>query len=243
MSRLLRLSPNLTYQTLSPINLYDSPDCCRLATQAAPGRYLMLLDQSPETETRQALPVRLCEDEYLAWLAVADHTQLAVAPQGYQARYWTAAAIRACLPDVIAFTQAAMGVPNTYLWGGTVAPNYDCSGLIQAAFAASGIWVPRDAYQQAAFCTPVARPDLQAGDLVFFGTPAKITHVGLYLGGDRYVHSSGRDQGRNGIGIDWLIPSDDPVSQTYLAQFRGGGRVTRSYQPGDAQPVGRPEMP
>ncbi|WP_448564927.1 C40 family peptidase [Trichothermofontia sp.] len=238
MSPPLPLSPSLTYQTLAAIDLYEGPDCRRLATQAAPGRYLMPLEPFPATATHQglkvkALKVRLCEDEYPAWLAVADIAQLTVAPQAYQAPVWTAAEIRDRLPEVIAFTQAAMAVPNTYLWGGTVAPNYDCSGLMQAAFAASGIWLPRDAYQQAAFCTPVARSDLQVGDLVFFGTAAKITHVGVYLGGDRYLHSSGQDQGRNGIGIDWLIDSEDPISQAYLAQFRGGGRVTRSYHPGD----------
>jgi len=226
-------TPRPVYQTQRILPLYDSPDCQQLATQAAPGRYLCFLDAVPDRMTRHALPVQLCEDDYPGWLNPTDLALLTIAPQPYRASQPTVAEIQARLPQVIAFTQAAMAVPNTYLWGGTVAPNYDCSGLMQAAFAASGTWLPRDAYQQEAFCQPVARTELRPGDLVFFGTTTKATHVGLYLGGDRYLHSSGQDQGRNGIGIDWLIPSDDPVSQTYLAQFRGGGRVTRSYQPGD----------
>ncbi len=238
MSTTLRDLPAGIYQTRHTIALYDSPACDRLATQAAAGRYLIPLDPFPPTGMTPALRVQLCEDEYPGWLAGADLEQLTLASQPYQAPVRTATDIQACLPQVIAFTQAAMAVPNTYLWGGTVAPNYDCSGLMQAAFAASGIWLPRDAYQQEAFCQPVTRSDLRPGDLVFFGPATKTTHVGLYLGGDRYIHSSGQDQGRNGIGIDWLTDSDDPVSQTYLAQFRGGGRVTRSYQPGDDAPEG-----
>lgn len=225
--------PAGTYQTRRAIAVYDSPECNRLATQAAAGRYLVIVDPFPPSEMTPALRVQLCEDEYPGWLAGDDLSQLTLAAQPYQAPVRTAADIQASLPQVIAFTQAAMAVPNTYLWGGTIAPNYDCSGLIQAAFAASGIWLPRDAYQQEAFCQPVARSDLQPGDLVFFGPTTKATHVGLFLGNDRYIHSSGKDQGRNGIGIDWLMPSNEPVSQTYLAQFRSGGRVTHSYQPGD----------
>jgi cell wall-associated NlpC family hydrolase len=58
------------------------------------------------------------------------------------------------------------------------------------------IWLPRDAYLQERFCMPVAvRPGqtqlLEPGDLIFFGTPQRCTHVGLHLGGGRYLHSSG----------------------------------------------------
>jgi cell wall-associated NlpC family hydrolase len=68
------------------------------------------------------------------------------------------------------------------------------------------------------------------GDLIFFGSPAKATHVALYLGDGRYIHSSGQDQGRNGIGLDSLTDRSEPVSQTYYGQVRGAGRVVQSYQ-------------
>ncbi|HEY9859319.1 MAG TPA: C40 family peptidase, partial [Candidatus Obscuribacterales bacterium] len=118
-----------------------------------------------------------------------------------------------------------------YLWGGTVGPNYDCSGLMQAAFASVGIQLPRDAYQQEAFTQAIAVTDLQLGDLVFFGSPEKATHVGLYVGDHSYIHSSGKDQGRNGINIDRLSEQGDVVSQAYYRQLRGAGRVIASYQP------------
>ncbi|HEY9662421.1 MAG TPA: C40 family peptidase, partial [Allocoleopsis sp.] len=105
------------------------------------------------------------------------------------------------------------------------------SGLVQTAFAAAGIWLPRDSYQQAAFTQPIALESLLPGDLVFFGEPERINHVGLYLGDGYYIHSSGKDKGRNGIGIDILSSAGDEVSQTYYQLFRGAGRVISSYQP------------
>ena len=215
------------YQVQSPLNLYNSAACDSLATQAATGRHLRIM--SPPLET--AIAVRLCEDDYPGWLAMPDLEQLELAASPYQAIALSTAEITAKLPAVIAFTQAAMEQPNHYLWGGTVGPNYDCSGLMQTAFAAEGIWIPRDAYQQEAFIQAIAIKDLHPGDLVFFGPPEKATHVGLYLGNGRYIHSSGKDQGRNGIGIDQLSPQGDLVSQTYYRQLRGAGRVIASYQP------------
>lgn len=212
----------MQYRTIANLNLYDSPDLTRLATQAAQGRYIKLLADSP-------LKVMTCEDDYPGWLDPQDIQFLEPVETPYQAAVLTAAEIRDRLPEVIAFTHAAMAVPNEYLWGGTVAPNYDCSGLMQAAFASVGIRLPRDAYQQEAFLQPVE--NLLPGDLVFFGPPEKATHVGLYLGDRRYIHSSGKDQGRNGIGIDLLSAEGDRVSQTYLAQYRGAGRVIQSYLP------------
>jgi cell wall-associated NlpC family hydrolase len=221
------------YHCLTDLNLYQSPERDSLVTQAAAGRQLQVLHASEpnDRESSRAVYVRLREDDYLGWVKVEDLAQLAIAPEPYAPTQYDRAAIEAKLPEIIAFTQAAMAQPNTYLWGGTVGPNYDCSGLMQAAFASVGIWIPRDAYQQEAFTQPIAIADLYPGDLVFFGPPEKATHVGLYLGERQYIHSSGRDQGRNGIGLDQLAEQGDTVSQTYYRQLRGAGRVMSNYQP------------
>ncbi len=212
----------MQYRTIANLNLYDSPDLTRLATQAAVGRALKILSDSP-------IEVMTCEDNYSGWLDPQDLKFLEKTETPYQAPIWTAAEIRDRIPEVIAFTKSAMSVPNQYLWGGTVAPNYDCSGLMQAAFASVGIRLPRDAYQQEAFLQPVK--DLIPGDLVFFGTPEKATHVGLYLGDRRYIHSSGKDRGRNGIGVDQLSEESDSVSRYYYTLYRGAGRAISSYIP------------
>ncbi len=239
-----QLSDVLEYRARSHINIYDSPKCDRLATQAAAGRHLRVVHppQPPLSKGGRdeieplmqgdttAVMVRLCEDNYPGWLNIRDVDLLDVAQTVYHPHVLSETQIRAKLPTVIDFARQAMKQSNYYLWGGTVAPNYDCSGLMQAAFLSASIWLPRDAYQQEAFTNPISISDLEPGDLVFFGTPQKATHVGLYLGDNRYIHSSGKEQGRNGIGIDVLSEAGDKVSQNYYQQLRGYGKVVASYQ-------------
>jgi len=78
---------------------------------------------------------------------------------------------------------AYQGVP--YRWGGESPEGFDCSGLVQHVFARHGVALPRVAKDQAQMGTPVARPDLRPGDLVFFGSP--IDHVGIYAGDSKMV--------------------------------------------------------
>jgi cell wall-associated NlpC family hydrolase len=235
-----RPAPESLWRLLQPLNAYSRPSGSGLATQVAAGRHLRVLDASPNAPAPDApgprLRVRLLEDGYPCWLPAADllaHGQpVASAPAP---RAWDRAGIAARLPAVLAFAQEALAVPNRYLWGGTLGPDFDCSGLVQAAFAQAGIWLPRDAYLQERFCQPVAvRPGetslLRAGDLIFFGTPRRCTHVGLHLGGGRYLHSSGQEHGRNGLGIDDLNPRNShPVACHYRGELRGAGRVMHGH--------------
>lgn len=202
-----------------------------LATQARRGRGLQLL--GPVEGTR--LRARLLEDGYPCWIEISDLLERAIPGQPSRPRPLGPSRITASLPDVLAFAERALQQTNHYLWGGTLGPDFDCSGFVQSAFASAGIWIPRDAYQQERFCQPVAvRPGvfalLRPGDLIFFGRPQRCSHVGLYLGGGRYLHSSGKDHGRDGLGIDQLSPeSDHPVSCHYRSELRGAGRVMRSH--------------
>ncbi|MCL1474534.1 C40 family peptidase [Argonema antarcticum] len=217
----------IEYRCRADLNVYDSPSCNRLATQADLGRHLRVVSRNGD----KSVEVCLLEDDYPGWLSIADLSQLEEATTPYRAIDLSIAEISDRLPAVIAFTQNAMKQPNYYLWGGTLGPNYDCSGLMQAAFAASGIWLPRDAYQQEAFTQVIPIEELLPGDLIFFGSQEKATHVGLYLGNGSYIHSSGENMGRNGIGIDVLSEQGDAVSQSYYRQLRRFGRVVKSYQP------------
>ena len=70
-----------------------------------------------------------------------------------------------------------------YVWGGESPAGYDCSGLVQAAYRAAGINLPRVAQEQfdAGPHLP-ANAQLQAGDLVFFGySPGEVEHVGIVM--------------------------------------------------------------
>jgi cell wall-associated NlpC family hydrolase len=225
LNLLIPHTPTNEYLCTTNLNIYDTPECVRLATQAAKGRHLKITSHHQET----AIEVCLCEDDYPGWLSVNDLQFLQPTEIIYQPQQISTAEIQQRIPEIIAFTQAAKQQDNYYLWGGTVEPNYDCSGLMQAAFKSVGVWLPRDAYQQEAFTQSIDINELQPGDLIFFGTPQKATHVGLYLGNNYYIHSSGKEQGRNGIGIDQLSDQGDQVSQVYYQQLRGAGRVIKSY--------------
>lgn len=88
----------------------------------------------------------------------------------------------------------AMGLLGVaYRYGGTsVSTGFDCSGFMQHIFKrAMGINLPRTSAEQAQMGTPVARSELQPGDMVFFRTlgGSRISHVGLYIGNDRFIHA------------------------------------------------------
>ncbi|MGB3492172.1 MAG: C40 family peptidase, partial [Elainellaceae cyanobacterium] len=249
------------YLCQANLNLYDSPAFERLSTQAVVGRQLRILalpDEAtavqdgtaePTLEQEPGIKVRLCEDGYPGWLPLEELEVLTPAESSYEPQFLSPDTVQQRIPTAIQYAQRAMQQPNYYLWGGAVGPHYDCSGLVQAAFLAAGIWLPRDAYQQEAFVEAIALPEACPGDLLFFGRE-RTTHVGIYLGNGLYLHSSGKAIGRNGIGIDAICNPDsldsseaadgdidplnntlDKVSRAYLAQFRSVGRVVGSYDP------------
>ncbi len=220
-------SPSGEYVCLQTLNLYDDPECQSLGTQATEGRHLQGLGK----ETSDAVRVLTVEDGYGAWLKKSDLAYIEAAAETYEFEAITREEIESRLEAVIIFTQAAKQVSNYYLWGGTTSPNYDCSGLIQAAFASQGIWLPRNSYQQGDFTTRITQEELEAGDLIFFAKESRIDHVALYLGEGYYIHSSGQDIGRNGIGIDRLWEPWDTVSRAYHQILWGFGRVMESYCP------------
>ncbi|MEA5466920.1 C40 family peptidase [Leptothoe sp. PORK10 BA2] len=224
-----RLEPGAEYRCDRNLNLYKIPDQPDLVTQAAAGYPLKITAIEPT-----GIRIVLVADDYPGWLRLTDLEAITPAAAPYQPPTVTRQDIEQAIPGAIAFTQAAMAVPNQYLWGGTVAPNYDCSGLMQAAFASVGVPLPRDSYQQEAFTNTIDQAELLPGDLIFFGTPERTTHVALHLGQGRYIHSSGKDQGRNGIGIDSIVDLSDPVSQTYYQQYRCSGRIMGGYKPQQA---------
>ncbi len=100
---------------------------------------------------------------------------------------------------LIAIALQYMGVP--YVYGGSSPSGFDCSGFVQYVYRQCGIELPRTADIQAEVGTPVTREELQPGDLVFFaGDYVNISHVGIYLHDDEFVHASTT----YGIAIDSL---------------------------------------
>ncbi|GHB18400.1 C40 family peptidase [Salinicola rhizosphaerae] len=88
---------------------------------------------------------------------------------------------------VMSAAKDALGTP--YRWGGTTPAGYDCSGLVQMAYSKAGISLPRTSNEQfhALREIDVARP----GDLLFFGSGSRATHVGIYMGDRQMIHAPG----------------------------------------------------
>lgn len=92
----------------------------------------------------------------------------------------------------INFACGQLGLP--YVWGGNGPAGgdsgFDCSGLTKAAYNAAGVSLPRTAQTQynAGPLVPAGQP-LLPGDLVFYGTPGNVHHVGLYIGAGKMVHA------------------------------------------------------
>lgn len=127
---------------------------------------------------------------------------------------------RPLVPENVEKTaRTMMGVP--YLWGGTSVKGVDCSGFVKTSYFANGVIIARDASQQALIgerLDPKDWPAFELGDLIFFGNPktGRVTHVGMYLRGGQYIHSSGRVK----------VNSVDPDADDYLTTpFLSGARI------------------
>ncbi|MEV0117693.1 bifunctional lytic transglycosylase/C40 family peptidase [Streptomyces sp. NPDC050844] len=111
-------------------------------------------------------------------LKIADEYAAAAAPA-------TGAAAKA-----VAYARSQLGVP--YRWGGDgpTEGGFDCSGLTKAAYAKAGIPLPRVAQAQyrATPKVPAGEP-LLPGDLVFYGSPGNLHHVGLYIGNNEMINA------------------------------------------------------
>ena len=95
-----------------------------------------------------------------------------------------------------AVVQAVAQLGTPYRWGGESAQRgFDCSGLTQHVYRAADLSLPRTSYQQFRATRRIARDELRPGDLVFFRLDGRrVDHVGIYVGGDRFIHapSSGK---------------------------------------------------
>ena len=223
------------FRTTVSLDVCDKAKIEDLGTQAARGRCLKVLTGSPVTiGDQELLEVELCEDGYQGYLKLGEYLADALVPATFTAnRVFDRAEILRTIPDVIAFLLAAMETPNSYLWGGTIGPDFDCSGLVQTAFSSHGIWLPRDAQNQYEFTLPHRVPpdQVEPGDLIFFSREKddkRVNHVGVHLENGFYIHSSGIEHGRNGIGKDALSDSAGRVAANYNPYYWGSHRVCSS---------------
>ena len=124
------------------------------------------------------------------------------------------------LSAVVATATEAMGTP--YRWGGEGESGFDCSGLIQYAFGQHGIQLPRRSADQARQGRAVERSvdAVLPGDILTFSSRGgPVTHVGLYVGDGRFIHSASR-----GVQLSVLSP-DDVYGKWWWKRWVGVRRV------------------
>lgn len=121
-----------------------------------------------------------------------------------------------CAREITTLACSFMGTP--YMWGGNTIKHFDCSGLVKLCYFMNGLLLPRNASQQIKCGTPVKDGEWQPGDLLFFGgkKPLRVTHVAIYLGDGKIVHSSHMvrvntlaDYGREVVGAARIIGNAD----------------------------------
>ncbi|MGD8427499.1 MAG: NlpC/P60 family protein [Balneolaceae bacterium] len=131
------------------------------------------------------------------------------------------ASVKLTRGNLVETAKTMMGAP--YLWGGTSTKGVDCSGFTKTIYFMNGRIIPRDASQQVFAGKPIDTSDgfgnLQPGDLLFFGTPATdstnqhVVHVGMWIGNNEFIHSSGR------VHISSVDPTADNFDRYNLNRF------------------------
>jgi cell wall-associated NlpC family hydrolase len=125
--------------------------------------------------------------------AVAPAPAPAPAPPVATVARGAAAAVQAAL--------AQIGKP--YVWGGAGPSAYDCSGLIRFAWSVAGVALPHNAAAQNGATRRVSGGALQAGDLVFYGSPEPY-HVSMYVGNGQVVAADNSGTNVRVESISWV---------------------------------------
>jgi cell wall-associated NlpC family hydrolase len=177
-------------------------DGAALRLRAAPGLSAPILQRLPEgtivmlvggsakqADKERWLPVQV--DKQKGWVAARYLVRVvALAPNVRQLPPSSALGER-----VAAAAEALVGQP--YVWAGSAPGGFDCSGLVQWVYTQAGVRMPRLIDDQLTTGKRVEPAALQAGDIVSFNDTyqAGLSHIGIYIGKDRFVHAADEAQG------------------------------------------------
>jgi cell wall-associated NlpC family hydrolase len=106
-----------------------------------------------------------------------------------------------------------------YRMGGTSKTGVDCSAFVQAVYlSAFAVSLPRTARDQYNSARIISTTELQEGDLVFFNTRGGVSHVGIYLQNNKFIHAS----------TSYGVTVSDMFDSYYIKRFIGAGRIEKS---------------
>jgi cell wall-associated NlpC family hydrolase len=167
--------------------------------------------------------------EVTEWWATGPHDPLREAPReaprvapGEPPREAARGRVAALRAEVVRTAREAMGARYQLGGVGRNGDGFDCSGLIQHAYAKVGVALPRRSRDQAGQGRAVPRdPDgLEPGDILTFAVRGrKVSHVGMYVGDGRFIHSASR-----GVRLSMLGP-DDPDGRWWWRRWVGVRRI------------------
>ena len=123
------------------------------------------------------------------------------------------------VPASVAERAAAVALQQVgaaYRYGGASPAGFDCSGLVQYSYREAGKKLPRTTGQLWDSAGTVAYDDLQVGDLLFFRFDGKMSHVGIYVGEERFVHAPSTGK---------RVSVDSLDAEFYRRALVRGGRV------------------
>ncbi len=189
-----------TTSTTAATSLAYSSATSTSTTTSPPTSLSTTTTASPSAEEPASPATTVAEPTSLTALTTSTTASASAADSGLPASGWQVA---------MAFAESQIGKP--YRWGGAGPATYDCSGLTMVAWAKAGVSMPHSAQDQYNMTARIPLSDLQPGDLVFFGTPTDVYHVGMYVGGGSMVDAPETGQ-------------DVMIQPIYEVNLLGGGR-------------------
>ena len=163
--------------------------------------------ESALEKAESLLASRMIEDYYI------------VGPEEYPVAKARIYGIQGLRDEIVRTSENFIGLP--YQWGGaSPEQGFDCSGLTMAVYQLNGLNLPRSSREQYLLGMPVGRGELEKGDLVFFSSTfdKKVSHVGLYRGGNRFIHAPGKGK---------KIRSDSLSDGYYDSRYSGARRYLK----------------
>jgi len=169
----------------------------------------IILDQGLELKMGTRLPY--LENEHLL---MADGSEISLPGDQYKIVDPVANPLRQA---IIESAKGYLGLP--YVWGGRSADGLDCSGFVMQSYAINNLYLPRDTDEMSTVGRIIGLPGwteaMLPGDLMFFqGSRRMVTHVAIYLGEDKFIHSLGR-----GVQISSMNPEDSEFASSTTKRF------------------------